>query len=123
MSKNWLNQTIRLLLVIVGLYAIGSFGFTIGEGFLPYFLGVVLPAICLVSWWVFRYPNDPRKNPVIPIGGKARIFMEILFFTLAVYSFYSISREVWGQYLMYGVIFHYIVSYDRIISLWTNQQL
>jgi hypothetical protein len=123
MSKNWLNQTIRLLLVIVGLYAIGSFGFTIGEGFAPYFLGIVLPAICLVSWWVFRYPNDPRKNPVIPIGGKLRIAMELVFFAAAIYAFQEIGHNDWSKYLLYGVLLHYVVSYDRLISLWTNQPL
>ena len=120
MSNNWLNLIIRFFLELMALYSIGLYFFTWGEGYIQYFLAFVIPIVLAVSWAMFRYPNDPKKEPIFPIGGKSRLFFEACFFTLAIYGLNKIGHANWSKYLLYAVLFHYFVSYDRIYRLWKN---
>jgi hypothetical protein len=123
MSKHWLNLTVRFLLELTALYVVGDWGFSHGEDFAQYALAVFLPVIMAVCWAVFRYPNDPKKNPVIPVSGKVRLVLEFFFFLIAVLALFDLGHPGRGADLAFVVLLHYGFSYDRVLTLFREQPI
>ncbi len=123
MSKHWLNQLIRFLLELTVLFIIGYWGFSHGSDFVQYFLAVFLPVTMAVCWAVFRYPNDPKKNPVIPVSGKVRLVLEFFFFFFGVIALYDLGHPGRGADLAFAVLIHYGFSYDRVLTLFREQPI
>ncbi len=116
MSKNVINLTLRFILELVALFAIGYWGWTQHEGILRLILAVGIPLIAAVVWGTFRVPNDPGVPP-IQVSGLLRLLLEILFFGLAVGLLFAAQQP--APALIFGgiVLFHYLISYDRVIWL------
>lgn len=121
MSNHWFNLLVRFLLELTALYVVGSWGFSNGSEFSAYVLAVFLPVIMAVCWAVFRYPNDPKENPVIPVSGKVRLLLEFFFFLFAVLALYDLGHPGRGADLAFIVILHYAFSYDRVLKLFREQ--
>ena len=117
MSSHWLNLTIRFLLELIALYVVGAWGFANGDDFSKYLLAVFLPVSMAVSWAVFRYPNDPKRNPVIPVSGKVRLIIEFAFFAIAIGALYDLGHPGRGADFGFIVLLHYGFSYDRVLKL------
>ncbi len=123
MSNHWLNLTLRFILELTVLFVVGLWGFTKGEDFSKYALAIFLPTILAVSWAVFKYPNDPKKNPVIPVSGKVRLIIEFFFFTVGVLALYSLGHPGRGADLCFIVLLHYAFSFDRVVTLFRERAI
>jgi hypothetical protein len=123
MSNHWLNLTFRFLLELTALFVVGYWGFSQGGDFLKYALAVFLPVTMAVCWAVFRYPNDPKKNPVIQVSGKFRLILEFAFFAIAILALYDLGHTGRGADLAFLVILHYGFSYDRVLTLFREQPI
>lgn len=123
MSNHWLNLTIRFLLELTALFVVGYWGFSQGEDFFKYAMAVFLPVIMAVSWAVFRYPNDPKRNPVIPVSGKFRLVLEFVFFAVAIMALFDLGHPGRGADLAFVVLLHYGFSYDRVLALFREQPI
>ena len=123
MSKHWLNQLFRFLLELTALFCVGYWGSSQGSGFTQYVLAIFLPVIMAVSWAVFRYPNDPKINPVIPVSGKVRLLLEFFFFLFAILALYDLGHPGRGADFAFIVILHYGISYDRVLILFREQPI
>lgn len=78
--------------------------------------GLGLPLIAAVLWGTFRVPNDPGKAPVA-VPGILRLFLELAYFGAASWALFASGQPLWGYGFAGLVLFHYLISYDRILWL------
>jgi hypothetical protein len=109
------NLGLRFILELVGLYALGYWGWTQTPGFLRYLLALILPVSAAVIWATFRAiePVKPKQIPVV-VQGRVRLLLELAFFALAVAALVTAGRWIAGAIYGAVVIFHYLASIDRI---------
>lgn len=118
MANNPVNLALRFLLELVGLFALGYWGWTQHGGLYRWLLAAGLPLVAAVLWGTFRVPNDPGPAPV-PVPGWVRLLLEATFFTAAVLSFYASQKPAWAMIFGLVLVFHYLISFDRIkILVW-----
>jgi len=121
MGQNPLVLVMRFLLEMVALLAIGYWGWTRHAGVLRLALAISVPLIAAVLWAIFRVPGDTSGGPpVVAVPGLVRLLLELAFFGLAIWCLYASGLTI-GAWLYGGlVLFHYLISYDRI--RWLMQQ-
>lgn len=119
MANNPINLTLRFILELVGLFALGYWGWTQHSGLYRWLLAIGVPLLAAVLWGTFRVPNDPGKAPVA-VPGWVRLLLEAAYFTSAVLAFYASGKSTWALVFGLVVIVHYAVSYDRIIKFTTK---
>lgn len=116
MNNHLLNLALRFMLEIVGLLALGYWGWTQHSGLARWLWTIGLPLLAAALWGVFRVPNDPGNAPVA-VPGFMRLLLEALFFGGAVAALYFAQRPAWALVLGVIVVLHYLVSYDRVLWL------
>ncbi|MDO9084745.1 MAG: YrdB family protein [Anaerolineaceae bacterium] len=119
MGSNPINLTIRFLLELSALFAMGVWGWQNGEGSMRFVFAIGIPLIAAAIWGIFRVPNDPGAAPVA-IPGKLRLAYEIVFFGFATWALMDANYLTLGWAMAILLVIHYIISYDRI--LWMIKQ-
>jgi hypothetical protein len=112
-SKNPINLTLRFLLELAALYAMGYWAWTQNDRLLRIVLTIGLPLFAATMWGVFRVPGDPKDAPVA-IEGWLRLILEAVFFGGAIALLVLAGRSTAALIFAVLVIGHYITSYDRI---------
>jgi hypothetical protein len=116
MANNPINLALRFFLELAGLFALGYWGWTVHSGALRWLLAVGTPLAAATLWGTFRVPDDPGKAPVA-VPGWVRLLLEAAYFTASVAAFYAAGKPAWGLVFAVVVVFHYAISYDRVIRL------
>ncbi|NJC97132.1 MAG: hypothetical protein C3F07_18155 [Anaerolineales bacterium] len=116
MGQNPINLALRFFLELAALYLIGRWGWLQSGGILRYLLAVGLPLMAAIIWGAFRVPGDGGA-PRVKVSGIVRLFIEILFFGFAIWSLFDTGAAKAGWILGGIVLFHYVISYDRIVWL------
>jgi hypothetical protein len=122
MSQSPINLGVRFVLEMVGLFAIGLWGWNQGAGALRFVLALGLPVLAAVIWATFRVPGDASasgKAPV-PVSGLVRLVIEIIFFDFAAWSLFLV-QPIFGWIFAIVVLIHYAASYDRVRWLLRRQ--
>jgi hypothetical protein len=121
MGQNIFNLALRFILEIIALIAIGYWGWVQHQGVLRYALVISLPVIAAVLWAIFRVSGEPNSGPpIVAVPGPVRLLLEIAFFGFAVWSLFN-TGITGGAWLLGGILlFHYLISYDRIWWLLRN---
>lgn len=116
MANHPLNLALRFTLELVGLFALGYWGWTQHTGAARFLWTIGLPLVAAALWGIFRVPGDPGDAPVA-VPGILRLLLELIYFAAGTWAFYAAGRGNWG--LTFGIIvgLHYVVSYERIIWL------
>lgn len=119
MGSNPINLAVRFLLEIVGLMAIGYWGWHQAEGFLSIILAIGVPVIAAVLWGTFAVPEDPSRSgkAPVPISGILRLVLETAYFGLATWALYEAGTSLLGLVYAIVVLLHYAFSYDRLLWL------
>jgi hypothetical protein len=119
MSQNPLNLALRFLLELTALVAIGYWGWTQFDGILRYLLAICLPLLAAFVWGTFRVPADASANGKAPVRvpGIVRLSIEIVFFGFATWALFNAGTKTSAVILGGVTLFHYIISYDRIVWL------
>ena len=119
MGSHPINLTVRFLLELAALAALGLWGWWQSDGWLRFVLALTLPLIAAVVWGTFAVPDDPSRSGAapVPVPGLLRLAIELSIFGLAVWALFSLgyTRLGWGLGLI--VALHYLTSYDRIAWL------
>jgi hypothetical protein len=68
MANNPNNLALRFFLELVGLFALGYWGWTQHSGLYRWLVAVGVPMLAAVLWDTFRVANDPRSEPVAVPG-------------------------------------------------------
>lgn len=111
-----LNLTVRFILEITVLIAVGVWAFSKSNGLDAYMYGICAPILMATVWGVFAVPNDPSRSgkTVIKTLGVVRLILEIIFFSIGSYGLYNL-HYINLSYAFSGItIFHYLFSKDRI---------
>ena|SRR6266508_1848426 len=116
MAQNPINLALRFILELVALYFIGRWGWTQHSGILRYLLGIGLPLLAAVIWGVFRVPNDGGA-PIVRVSGMLRLLIEIIYFGFATWGLFDAGAATTGWIFGGITLFHYMISYDRILWL------
>lgn len=116
MSNNPLNLALRFILELVGLFALGYWGWTQHDGLWRWLLAVGVPLLAAALWGTFRVPNDPGPAPVA-VPGWTRLLLEAVFFSASVLALYTSGRPEWAAGFAVLITLHYLFAYDRILLL------
>ncbi|HSQ25905.1 MAG TPA: YrdB family protein [Anaerolineales bacterium] len=121
MSQNPINLALRFFLELSALYAIGYWGWQQPSGFTRWLLAIGLPVLAAFLWGAFRAaePHHAGKGLMI-IPGQLRILLEAVFFFGAVWALSAAGQPRWAWIFGGVVIFHYLISYDRVFDLLGN---
>jgi len=118
-SKNPLNLSLRFLLELAILFALGYWGWVRHEGAWRYLLVVGLPVLASVLWGTFRKPGDEissGKAPV-PVPGWLRLLLELALFGSGIWGLFDAGAMTAG-WIFFGITFvHYLLSYDYVAWL------
>ncbi len=119
MGSNPINLGFRFFLEMTALFIYGYRGWHASAGPLRYLLALGLPLIAAVLWGTFAVLGDPSRSgkAPIPITGFLRLFMEFVFFSLAVFLLINAGKEGMGWIFAGAVFLHYLLSYDRVFWL------
>ncbi|RPI96306.1 MAG: DUF2568 domain-containing protein, partial [Chloroflexi bacterium] len=112
-SNHPLNLLFRFVLEMAGLFAMGYWGWTEHDGLMRYVLAIGLPLLAAVLWGTFRIPNDPGPAPVT-VPGPVRLLLEVVFFAAAVILLAAAGRTTAAIVFGALILFHYLISYDRV---------
>ena len=119
MGSNPINLAIRFILEIVGLVALGWWGWNQEEGILRLVLALGIPFLAAAFWGIFAVPNDPSRSGEarVPVPGIVRLLLELTFFVSATWSLFATGVTTFGWIYGIAAVIHYIVSYDRVMWL------
>ena len=122
MGSHPANLTLRFILELCALTAVGVWGWQQSESWLKFVFAFGLPIILAVIWGSFAVPNDPSRSGNAPIitPGYLRLIIELSIFWFAAWSLYNMG-DVTLSFVLGGVVIaHYLISYDRIRWLLTH---
>jgi len=119
MGSHPLNLTLRFLLELSAMIAMGYWGWTQHEGPSRWLWMIGIPVIAAILWGTFAVPDDPSRSghAPIPTPGAVRLLLELLFFAIGTMALIASQRLSAGIVLATLTLFHYAISYDRIIWL------
>jgi len=119
MGSNQYILGLRFLLIIAALAAIAIWGFNLAEGLLGYTLAILTPIIAAIIWGIFTVPDDPSRlgKALVATPGLTRLYLEISFFAAAYGALETTSLAHLNGAFALVIIFHYIISYDRLAWL------
>lgn len=119
MNTNPINLTVRFLLEIAMLIALGYWGWHLNGAWR--YIGVAgLPTAAATLWGVFRIPDDPIHAPVA-VPGMIRLLVELGLFGFASWGLYDLGNSKLCLIMAAAVTIHYIVSYDRTWVMLRNK--
>lgn len=116
MNNHPINLTVRFLLELSALGALGAWGWQRGEGGWRWVLMLLLPLLAAALWGTFRVPGDPGPAPVA-VPGLLRLALEGIFFAAAIWALFDLQATRLGWTMAVVVVLHYLVSYDRVWAL------
>ncbi len=117
-----LNLAFRFLLEMSALGALGYWGWTQHAGLARWLWAIGTPLIAAVLWGTFAVPNDPSLSgqTMIPTPGILRLLLELSFFGIAAIALVASQRAAAGWVLAAATLFHYAISYNRLLWLLKN---
>jgi hypothetical protein len=119
MGSHPINLTVRFLLELLALTAMGFWGWSHGDGLRRLALAFGVPLIAVALWGTFAVPHDPSRSgqALIAVPGLIRLALEATFFSGAVWALLSARATTAGGMLASAVLVHYALSYDRVFWL------
>jgi len=119
MGSHPINLTIRFILELAALLAMGVWGWNQTAGWGRYLLAFGIPILAAVLWGTFAVPDDPSRSGAAPVAipGILRLLLELAIFGFAVWALYDAGFTLWSWGFGVVVILHYLTSYDRIAWL------
>jgi len=122
MGSHPLNLILRFLLEMSALVAMGYWGWTQHDGLGRWLWVIGAPLVAAVLWGTFAVLDDPSRSgkAPVPTPGILRLLLELLFFAVAAFALIASNQISAGWALGIITIFHYAISYDRILWLLKN---
>jgi hypothetical protein len=108
MSDHPLNLTVRFVLELGALFALGYWGWAQHEGMWRLLLAAGAPLLAASLWGIFRYPQDHGKG-LVPVAGPVRLALEAVFFAAAVWALAAAGQPAWAWALAGAAVLHYLV--------------
>ena len=118
MSQNPINLTVRFLLEIIALIALGAWAKAQFPGALGFVLMILIPLLAAVAWGSFNVKDDPSRSgkAPVPVPGIIRLLVELAILGSATWALFTLN-PTYGWIFGVVTLLHYILSYDRIAWL------
>lgn len=122
MGSHPINLALRFLLEIAAIASIGIWGWTTAGNDIKFIQSIGIPILMIVIWITFAVPGDPSRSGRAPISikGYVRLILELLFFGFSIWCIFDTGWNILSIIMGSLVIFHYLISYDRIIWLFKH---
>ena len=122
MGSHPLNLFLRFILEISTLAATSYWGWTQHEGFSRWLWMIFSPLIIAFVWGTFTVKIDPSRSGKAPVqvSGALRLILEIAIFTSGSIALFASHQNILGMIFSGAAVFHYLISYDRILWLLKN---
>mgnify|MGYP002725534008 CR=1 FL=1 len=119
MGSHPVNLTIRFLLELSALIAVGLWGWQQSDWWMKFVLAFGIPIILAAIWGTFAVPDDPSRSGNAPVTtpGIVRLAIELLLFAFAAWTIYQMGYASLCWIFIFIITVHYILSYDRIMWL------
>jgi hypothetical protein len=119
MGSHPINLTLRFLLEIAALLAMGVWGWWQSEHWWRYIVAIGVPLLAAIIWGVFAVPGDRSRSgsAPVPVPGFLRLLIELSIFAFATWAIYDLNYDRLSLVTGLIILVHYILSYDRIIWL------
>lgn len=116
---NPVNLSLRFLLEITALGALGWWGWSLTDSWWRWLDGVALVLVAALAWGVFAIPDDPSRGGqgFARVPGIARLALELLVFGAGAYALKAVGRPNLAIGIFALVAVHYAWSYERVASL------
>ena len=121
MSHNPIILTVRFLLELAALGAMGYWGWTQHDGLLRVVLTIGLPLLAAVLWGTFRVSGYPKDAPV-EVPGIVRLLLEFAVFATGVALLAAADQRDAALVFAVIVVLHYAAMYDYVLALLRNQR-
>ena len=110
------NLLFRFLLELIVLGVVAIWSWKTFQDWQGTVLAIVIPFVMAVIWGSFAVPDDPSRSgkAPVPIPGAARLLLELLFFSFAVWCLFDLGFSGFAKAFALLVLLHYIMSGDRI---------
>lgn len=124
MSNHPANLALRFGLELAALAALVVWAIQAVDGVGGVALGVLLLALAATAWATLRTPGDDSHGGgvPVPVPGAFRLALEWSLFALATLGLLAAGHRAAGIGLGVVVIVHYILSYDRVLRLLSQQR-
>lgn len=122
MGSHPLNAALRFVLELCMLAALAYWGYRRDDPILRWVLMIAAPLVAIVLWGVFAVPGDPSRSgdTVIATAGWIRLLLELALFGSAIAALYHTGAKSPAVVLAALVVFHYAISYDRMVWLFRH---
>ncbi|MBK9285272.1 MAG: YrdB family protein [Sphingobacteriaceae bacterium] len=119
MGSHALNLALRFILELTALFAMGYWGYKQSDQWYRFIFAFALPLAFAIVWGVFNVPQDPSRsgNAPVVVSGFVRLLIELFIFTFAALLIYKSGFAKYSIVFGIIVLFHYTLSYDRILWL------
>jgi hypothetical protein len=117
-----LNPVLRFVLELAALVAAGAWGFvTFDSWALRLAFGFGIPVVMAAAWGIFRVPGDGGP-PVVAVGGRARLLLEVVFFAVAVGLLAAAGYAGLATTFALVLLAHYAIGYERTLALLADRR-
>ena len=116
MANHPINLTLRFVLELFVLYALGYWGWTQHSGPAQVMWTIGLPISAAILWGTLRPLGHPGPTPLI-VSGWVRLGVEALVFGGGVWALYAAGRQNWALTFLIVLLTHYLLSYDYVFRL------
>jgi hypothetical protein len=119
MSQNPINLTVRFLLEILALVALGAWAKTQYSGAMGTVLMILIPLWAAALWRIFNVKGDPSRSgkAPVPVPGLIRLLLELSIFGSATWALSTLNPTYGWIFGLVALVVHYLLSYDRVIWL------
>jgi Protein of unknown function (DUF2568) len=123
MSRTNLQLLLRFTLELIALFAYGSWGWSLDDGFMRHIYAGAIPAVVMAIWGVFNVPGDPSRsgNAPVRIDGGLRFVLEIAMFTGAGYAIYVTGHGRFAALFLIITSVHYMMTWSRVKWLFSQK--
>jgi hypothetical protein len=113
------NLVFRFLLEIANLTLIAWYGSSLAEGWMAWFLAVLLAVLTMVLWGVFAVSGDPSRSgkTVIETPGLIRLLLELFIFGAGAWVLFHFGHVTLGWIYFSLLLLHHILYKDRMLWL------
>jgi hypothetical protein len=118
MANHPINLGFRFLLELGILAGLALWGWQLANGPWRLATAILIPVAAALVWGTFRVPGDPG-DATVAVPGAIRLLLELSLFAAGTWAYYAAGHPRAGLIFGLLVLFHYAISYDRIIWLLT----
>jgi hypothetical protein len=118
-----IGRFVHLAIQLTGIAGAAWFGLTLAGGLAGLVPGALLGATFAIAWFGVYSPADPDTTPFgrLPVGGRARLLLEILLIIAGGAAFWMAWNRAAGETYLTAAFIDFAVRYPRLSTLYRDR--